>query len=1548
MVAQYARKFILVFLSLTIALVAFPWTAQAITGDDVASAAESQIGNGYLTYTRDYMGSSGGTYVYHWCAAFTSWCGDKAGAYSQGYTPKNLNCNEQMKWFKAAPANKANWYEGYSDYIPQRGDFIFFTGKYEPGVPHHVGIVVGVSGSKVTVVEGNAGGTGSDSAWIKSSSVKRNSYSYTNDPGVENKLHIVGYGHPMYDSNHLPEGSVDAIRAAAGKVYVGGWAKDPDEPSAKIAVHVYIGDEGHAISADQKRDDVGSHAFDSWIETSKTGKQTVRVYAIDSQGGENALIGEGEVNIPANKGDGKTPVTSDVKVTNIDQTGYTVSCVVSDADGIEKVQFPSWSENDGNKDGNSQDDIVWYDGKLENGRWSVRVNVANHNNGDLGFYTTHIYAYDKTGDVGKATLDSVLVPKAVATYNGRTYYLADMDCLPCTWEQAEAYCASSWQKGHLATITSAGENAAVAGLAAKSNKSYLWLGATDAASEGTWAWANGTGWGYANWGPSDPNGGTSENYLCMYKDGTWQDLPLKGSGSIPSRMGFVMEVGTDAKPSIADAAVKLAKASYSYTGSAIKPAVTITAGGQKLALGTDYTMSYSSNTAVGTATVTVTGKGGFTGSKSVTFKIEAASLSGAEVTLSSDLFTYTGSAIKPVATVSLGGKTLAVGTDYAVSYSNNVVAGIATVTVAGKGNYTGSKTATFRITPASIAGAEVTFPSDPLVYTGSAIEPTPAVKLGGKTLVAGTDYAVYFENNVNAGAATASIVGLGNYAGGRPAEFEIAPAPISGASVTLEKDSYEWNGTAPEPAVSVEVADVVLTRDTDYDVSYEGNDGPGTATVTVTGRGNYTGSRSATFEIAAPESSEKEYAKTPRGYAEMLYNRLVGLESPTEFQLTWWAGKLSEDAASAVASFASSNAFGDMGYTPYQAAQVLYHAILNNASPTEFQLTWWEGRAKAVGAVAAAKEMTDSDSFRAACSEYGLGTGAVPDPDPEPSEKEYAKTPRGYAEMLYGELLGNASPTEAQLDWWEPRLSADPASAVAGFASSPAFAGKGYAPEEAARLLYAAVLGNASPTDFQVSWWAGRVSELGPEGAASEMTGSGAFLSVCAEYGLGAAPDPVDPDSEPSEKEYDKTPRGYAEMLYNLLVGNASPTDFQLSWWEGELLKDAAAAVSSFASSNAFGSMGYTSEQAARVLYAAILGNSSPSDFQVSWWAGRVSELGLEAAAAEMTDSDAFRSICSEYGLAIVSADAQDDSDEPADAAAVEEGQGSEAEGQAGPDAPEDGLADAAATDLEQVADELATGDEGLPDAAAGEDPQVDSDAAEPDAEDTDASSGPDASGPAEKAFEPTPRGYAELLYARLLGIDDPSDGGLSALADALSGDAASAVLDFVSDDAFCNAGYTDAEAARALCSALLDLPDPSEQLVSQWAARVIEVGVDAATKEMAASEEFRAVCERYGLALIQSESSEVPVPDAPADAASDQGAAAEPDAPADGVSGAPDSAQAADEPEPAGEGDAPEAADGGQPLEEPAEIGSDPSTIDPDDESEPDGEGSESVEALE
>ncbi|MDR0274851.1 MAG: IPTL-CTERM sorting domain-containing protein, partial [Burkholderiaceae bacterium] len=108
-----------------------------------------------------------------------------------------------------------------------------------------------------------------------------------------------------------------------------------------------------------------------------------------------------------------------------------------------------------------------------------------------------------------------------------------------------------------------------------------------------------------------------------------------------------------------------------------------------------------------TATVTITAApgGSYTGSTTVNFTIAPANLSTATVTLAGGPYTYTGSQIKPAVTVTLGGATLAEGTDYTVTYgTTNIEAGtnIGSVTInPGPGdNFTGTQTVRFTIAQA--------------------------------------------------------------------------------------------------------------------------------------------------------------------------------------------------------------------------------------------------------------------------------------------------------------------------------------------------------------------------------------------------------------------------------------------------------------------------------------------------------------------------------------------------------------------------------------------------------------------------------------------------------------------------------------------------------------------------------------------------------------------------------------------------------------------------------------------------------------------------------
>ena len=135
-----------------------------------------------------------------------------------------------------------------------------------------------------------------------------------------------------------------------------------------------------------------------------------------------------------------------------------------------------------------------------------------------------------------------------------------------------------------------------------------------------------------------------------------------------------------------------------YTGKAITQSPVVKLGTTTLKNGTDYTVAYKNNTKVGTATVTITGKGSYTGTISKTFKINTASIAKATVSGLSNK-TYTGKAITQNPTVKLGSKTLKKGTDYTVTFKNNKAVGKATVTIKGKGNYTGSISKTFKINP---------------------------------------------------------------------------------------------------------------------------------------------------------------------------------------------------------------------------------------------------------------------------------------------------------------------------------------------------------------------------------------------------------------------------------------------------------------------------------------------------------------------------------------------------------------------------------------------------------------------------------------------------------------------------------------------------------------------------------------------------------------------------------------------------------------------------------------------------------------------------------
>ena len=290
-----------------------------------------------------------------------------------------------------------------------------------------------------------------------------------------------------------------------------------------------------------------------------------------------------------------------------------------------------------------------------------------------------------------------------------------------------------------------------------------------------------------------------------------------------------------------------------YTGNSISALPVITYNGATLTKDVDYTLSYSNNINVGTATITITGKGNFKGTTSKTFSISARAMSDTSVANISSQ-TYTGNVISPLPTITYNNKTLKKDTDYTLSYSNNINAGTATITITGKGNFTGTTSKTFSISARAMSDTSVANISSQ-TYTGNVISPLPTITYNNKTLKKDTDYTLSYSDNINVGTATITITGKGNFAGTTSKTFSISARAMSDTSVAnISSQTYTGNVISPLPTITYN--NKTLKKDTDYTLSYSDNINVGTATITITGKGNFTGMTSTTF-IITQKSAEK-------------------------------------------------------------------------------------------------------------------------------------------------------------------------------------------------------------------------------------------------------------------------------------------------------------------------------------------------------------------------------------------------------------------------------------------------------------------------------------------------------------------------------------------------------------------------------------------------------------------------------------------------------------------------------------------------------------------
>lgn len=328
-------------------------------------------------------------------------------------------------------------------------------------------------------------------------------------------------------------------------------------------------------------------------------------------------------------------------------------------------------------------------------------------------------------------------------------------------------------------------------------------------------------------------------------------------------------------------------AKYNMTGA--KVGVTVKSGDYQLVEGTDYTLSYSKNKAVGTAKVTIKGKGSCKNKIVKDFEIKAQSIDDPSINIDVAIAQVDakGKALKPKVTITQNKKKLREGEkkDYVISYDEAATTskGVYTVTIYGKNNYGGSEegvTKEFIIVDQLINKAKIKGLQN-WEYDGSEKEQFEEMidVMVGKTEIPSSCYELSYDNNVNVGTAVMTITAdpiLCDYefGGSATAKFKISAVKFKPSKtverVTAEFENIDYSddtsvpivtytGGALSPDVIVydEELGVILTEGEDYTVTYKNNVKVGTkASATIKGIKNYSGSINLGFAVVAKDMKE--------------------------------------------------------------------------------------------------------------------------------------------------------------------------------------------------------------------------------------------------------------------------------------------------------------------------------------------------------------------------------------------------------------------------------------------------------------------------------------------------------------------------------------------------------------------------------------------------------------------------------------------------------------------------------------------------------------------
>ncbi len=211
------------------------------------------------------------------------------------------------------------------------------------------------------------------------------------------------------------------------------------------------------------------------------------------------------------------------------------------------------------------------------------------------------------------------------------------------------------------------------------------------------------------------------------------------------------------------------------------------------------------------------------------------------ITLNPTSYEYDKSEKTPEVTVKIGEEVLTKDVDYVVSYENNVNKGRGKVNVNGIRKYANGTYSEFNISQRDIKNVTVGA-IEAQTFTGKEITPELTITdvVNEEDIITTDEYSIEYNQNINAGQATVTIIGKDNYTNSKSITFNIVPKTMTAENIK-DVPQQTYTGNEVKPGLTISYLDNTIVEETDYDVEYINNVNAGEATAKVTFKGNYAG-----------------------------------------------------------------------------------------------------------------------------------------------------------------------------------------------------------------------------------------------------------------------------------------------------------------------------------------------------------------------------------------------------------------------------------------------------------------------------------------------------------------------------------------------------------------------------------------------------------------------------------------------------------------------------------------------------------------------------------